>query len=94
MPCPCWIEWIIGSRKLSAIPPHRLLAINRGEREDILKVKLEGPDEENVKRIQARMVSNPRSIFAGQVREAAADGYERLLAPSIGRELRGDLTDT
>jgi uncharacterized protein len=80
--------------KLSAIPPHRLLAINRGEREDILKVKLEGPDEENVKRIQARMVSNPRSIFAGQIREAVADGYERLLAPSIERELRGDLTDT
>jgi uncharacterized protein len=80
--------------KLSAIPPHRLLAINRGEREDILKVKLEGPDEENVKRIQARMVANPRSIFAGQIREAVADGYERLLAPSIERELRGDLTDT
>jgi uncharacterized protein len=80
--------------KLSAIPPHRLLAINRGEREDILKVKLEGPDEENVKRIQARTVTNPRSIFAGQVREAVADGYERLLAPSIERELRGDLTDT
>jgi uncharacterized protein len=80
--------------KLSAIPPHRLLAINRGEREDILKVKLEGPDEENVKRIQTRMVSNPRSIFAGQIREAVADGYERLLAPSIERELRGDLTDT
>jgi uncharacterized protein len=79
--------------KLSAIPPHRLLAINRGEREDILKVKLEGPDEENVKRIQARMVSNPRSIFAGQLREAVADGYERLLAPSIERELRGNLTD-
>jgi uncharacterized protein len=80
--------------KLSAIPPHRLLAINRGEREDILKVKLEGPDEENVKRIQAHMVANPRSIFAGQIREAVADGYERLLAPSIERELRGDLTDT
>jgi len=78
--------------KLSAIPPHRLLAINRGEREGILKVKLEGPEEENVKRIQARTVSNPRSIFAAQIREAVADGYGRLLAPSIERELRGDLT--
>jgi uncharacterized protein len=39
------------------------------------------------------MVSNPRSIFAGQLREAVADGYERLLAPSIERELRGNLTD-
>ena len=78
--------------KLSAIPPHRLLAINRGEREGILKVKLEGPEEENVKRTQARTVTNPRSIFAAQIREAVADGYERLLAPSIERELRGDLT--
>ncbi len=80
--------------KLNAIPPHRLLAINRGEREGILKAKLEGPDEENVKRTQARTVTNPRSIFANQIREAVADGYDRLLAPSIERELRGDLTDT
>jgi uncharacterized protein len=78
--------------KLNVIPPHRLLAINRGEREGILKVKLEGPDEELVKRIQARMVTNPRTLFADQIREAAADGYKRLLAPSIERELRGELT--
>ncbi len=79
--------------KLGTIPPHRLLAINRGEREGILRVKLEGPGEELVKRIQARAVANPRSIFADQVREAAADGYRRLLAPSIERELRGESTE-
>ena len=79
--------------KLSAIPPHRLLAINRGEREGVLRAKLEGPDEELVKRIQARTITNPRSIFADHIREAVADGYQRLLAPSIERELRAELTE-
>jgi uncharacterized protein len=79
--------------KLSAIPPHRLLAINRGEREGVLKVKLEGPDEEILELIAARAVTNPRSIFADQVRQAVADGYKRLLSPSVERQLRGELTD-
>ncbi len=80
--------------KLSAIPAHRLLAINRGEREGILKIKLEGPDEELVKRIQARLVSNPKSVFSDHIRAAVADGYQRLLSPSIERELRGESTQT
>ncbi len=79
--------------KLSAIPPHRLLAVNRGEREGILKVKLEGPDEELVRRIQAHMITNPKSVFSDHIRAAVADGYQRLLAPSIERELRGESTD-
>lgn len=80
--------------KLSAIPPHRLLAINRGEREGVLKAKLDGPDDELVQTIQARMVKNPRSVFTTHLRQAIADGYKRLLAPSIENELRGELTDT
>jgi uncharacterized protein len=78
--------------QFSKIPPHRLLAINRGEREGILRVKLEGPDEALITRIQSRTITNPRSIFSDQIREAVADGYKRLLAPSIGTELRGELT--
>ncbi|MBE7474165.1 MAG: RNA-binding transcriptional accessory protein [Anaerolineae bacterium] len=80
--------------KLSAIPPHRLLAINRGEREGVLKVKFDGPDDELIQTIQARMVKNPRSVFTTYLRQAIADGYKRLLAPSIENELRGELTDT
>jgi uncharacterized protein len=79
--------------KLTNIPPHRLLAINRGEREGVLKVKLEGPDDELVADIQRRKISNPKSIFTDQLRAAIADGYKRLLAPSIETELRGDVTD-
>lgn len=78
--------------QLSQIPPHRLLAINRGEREGILKVKLDGPDEALIENIQKKMVTNPRSIFSDHIREAVADGYKRLLAPSITTELRGELT--
>ena len=78
---------------LKAIPPHRLLAINRGEKEGVLKVKLEAPTDEIVADILSRYVKNERSIFASQVREAAIDGYQRLIAPSIERELRNARTD-
>ncbi len=78
--------------KLAAIPPHRLLAINRGEREGILKARLEGPDEALVQYIQKRTVTNPRSIFTDHIRQAVADGYKRLLAPSLETELRGEVT--
>ena len=81
------------SEKLSLVPPHRLLAVNRGEREGILKVKLEGPDDAIVAGIQKRVVSNPRSIFTTHVKQAVADGFARLLAPSIERELRNEVTE-
>lgn len=80
--------------KLGDLPPHRLLAINRGERDGVLKVRLEGPDEALVAAIQKRLITNPKSIFTDQIRQAVADGYKRLLAPSIETELRGDRTDT
>jgi uncharacterized protein len=78
--------------KLSQIPPHRLLAINRGERAGVLRVKLDGPEGELVNRIQNRLVTNPGSIFGDHIREAVADSYKRLLAPSIETELRGEVT--
>ena len=78
---------------LKAIPPHRLLAINRGEKEGVLKVKVEAPVDEIAAEVEDRYLKNLRSIFAPQVREAAADGYKRLIAPSIERGLRGTSTD-
>lgn len=79
---------------LKSVPPHRLLAINRGEREGVLKVKLDAPDDDLIARIQKYRVKNPKSIFAEQIRAAIADGYKRLLAPSIETELRGEVTDS
>ncbi len=78
---------------LKAIPPHRRLAINRGEKDGVLKVKVEAPVDEIVAKVEGRYLKNKRSIFAPQVREAAADGYKRLIAPSIERGLRGASTD-
>ena len=78
---------------LKAIPPHRLLAINRGDKEGVLKVKVEAPVDRIVADVEGRYLKTKRSIFAAQVREAAADGYKRLIAPSIERGLRGSSTD-
>jgi uncharacterized protein len=79
---------------LSKIPPHRLLAINRGERDGVLKVKLDSPDDDLIARIQRQVITNPKSLFTDHLRAAIADGYKRLLAPSIETGLRGELTDT
>ncbi len=78
--------------KLADIPPHRLLAINRGEREGVLKVKVDAPDDAILAEIEARVIIRP-SIFADQIRAAIADGYKRLLAPAITRELRSERTE-
>jgi len=78
---------------LKTIPPHRLLAINRGEKEGVLRIKVEAPVDVIVAEVEGRYLKNRRSIFAPQVTEAAADGYQRLMAPSIERELRGTSTD-
>ncbi len=78
---------------LRAIPPHRLLAINRGEKEGVLKVNVKAPVDRIVAEVEGRYLKNRRSVFAAQAREAAADGYQRLIAPSIERGLRGASTD-
>jgi uncharacterized protein len=81
------------SEPLKDIRPHRLLAVNRGEKEGVLKVKVEAPVDEIMAAVEGRYLKNEGSIFAAQAREAAADGYKRLIAPSIERELRGTRTD-
>jgi uncharacterized protein len=81
------------SEPLKGVRPHRLLAVNRGEKDGVLKVKVEAPVDEIMTTVEGRYLKNKRSIFAAQAREAAADGYKRLIAPSIERELRGSSTD-
>ena len=74
------------------IAPHRILAVNRGEREEFLKVSLEVPDEKALELIRKAFVRNS-TASAGQVAEACADAWERLVFPSLEREIRNDLTD-
>jgi uncharacterized protein len=76
------------SEPLRTIPAHRLLAINRGEKEGSLRVRLELPIEEALSMPRSRYLRDLASIFAGQMETAIEDSYERLLAPSIEREAR------
>ena len=74
------------------IAAHRILAINRGEREEFLKVSLEVPDETALDMIRKGFVRNS-TPSARQVSEACADAWDRLVFPSLEREIRNDLTD-
>ena len=71
---------------------HRVLALNRGEREEFLKVTVE-IDEALANQTICRAVINPPSACCEQVREAAKDAWSRLIEPSLEREIRSELTD-
>jgi len=78
---------------LRTLPPHRILALNRGERLDCLKVAMTAPTDEILARVERRTIVNPKSIWADPLREAVADAYKRLIAPSIETEIRSALTE-
>jgi len=76
---------------LAALPPHRILAIDRGEREGVLRVDVEANHEAFMATLQRRYA--PGSGWVDElIRDAIADGYKRLLAPAIERELRAELS--
>lgn len=74
------------------LPPHRTLAINRGEREELLKVSLDVPADK-IHDYMARQVIRGESIVKETLRLTVEDAYKRLIAPSIEREIRNELTD-
>lgn len=79
------------SEAARSIPNHRILAINRGEREGKLRVRVRVDGEAAAERLQRRYPRR-RGPFASELNAAIADGYKRLMAPSLERELRVDLT--
>lgn len=74
------------------VPPHRILAINRGEKEGILQVKLEIPEDTVYRTVLSKIIMNPQATGIGVIERAAADGLKRLLYPSLEREVRNELT--
>jgi uncharacterized protein len=78
---------------LRQMVPHRILAINRGEKEEFLKVQVETAVEEMVGEIEKIHIKNEKSIFTQYLKTAIADSYKRLIAPSIEREIRNELTE-
>ena len=78
---------------LSKIPNHRVLAMNRGEKEKKLKVKVAVDAEQMHSVIAGSIIKNEKNIFFGLLQETIADAYKRLMAPSIEREMRNLLTE-
>lgn len=79
---------------VSKIAKHRILAINRGEKEDFIQVKIEVPEEKIINWLKSQVITNPSSITSKYVEMAAEDSYKRLIAPSIENEVRNDLTQS
>lgn len=78
---------------VASIPSHRLLAINRGEREGVLAVKLALPEERCIGALLRLYPADPESPLAPHLREAVEDSYRRLVASAIIREIRTALTE-
>ncbi|MDW7662868.1 MAG: Tex family protein [Bacillota bacterium] len=81
------------SEGVSKIANHRVLALNRGEKEKKLKVKLISPDEQIVEQIKIRQIGNTMALTTDYLISAIEDAYKRLIAPSIEREIRSILTE-
>lgn len=77
---------------LKYIPSHRILAINRGEKEGFLKVSLEKPEEKILKYIE-RDILKGETQFTQMLKDTILDSFKRLIEPSIDREIRSDLTE-
>lgn len=72
---------------------HRILALNRGEKEKFLTVKIEAPEERILRFLKKKVITKENPITGPVLQEVAADSYNRLIAPAIEREIRNDLTE-
>lgn len=82
------------SEKVSKIPSHRILAINRGEKENFLKVKIEKPEDLIIGFMEKDIIKlNPNNQFVDILKNTIQDSFKRLIEPSIEREIRSDLTE-
>lgn len=79
--------------KVNRIVPHRVLAINRGEKDDVLKVNVQAPEERIFTRLEKRVIKKESSPVASYFKAIIHDAYKRLIAPSIEREVRQLLTE-
>ena len=75
------------------IKPHRILALNRGEKEKILTVSIDVNKDEIIAYLEKKMIKSDKSFVTSYVKNAINDSYKRLIGPSIEREIRSDLTE-
>ncbi len=79
---------------IASIPGHRILAINRGENEKFLTIKVEAPEERILIYLEKQIITNDNEYTTPYLKECIADAYDRLIAPAIEREIRNTLTET
>ncbi len=79
--------------QIKKILPHRILAINRGEEEKVLTVKVIAPEEELLRYLYAQVIQNKNPYTEDFLKSAVDDGYKRLIFPSVEREIRNELTE-
>ena len=79
--------------KVRDIKPHRVLAINRAEKEKVITVNIDVNKEDIINNLKSKIIKNDKSIVTDIVIDAINDAYKRLIEPSIEREIRSDLTE-
>ena len=79
--------------QIKHIKPHRILAINRGEKEGVLSVKINIKTEEIESFLKSKIIKNPKSLVCPLVENSIKDSLKRLILPSVEREIRSELTD-
>ena len=80
------------SENVNKLPSHRILAINRGEKEEFLKVKIEKEEEIILEKIEKDIIKG-ETQFTNYLKDTIQDSFKRLIEPSIDREIRSDLTE-
>lgn len=78
---------------LQKLAGHRVLALNRGEAEKVLTVKIEAPEEDIIRYLEKKIITRENPNTTPVLKDVIADSYKRLIAPAIEREIRNDLTE-
>lgn len=81
------------SEKLSTLPGHRILALNRGENEKVLTVKIQAPEERILRYLETKVIVKDNPNTNEYLKATVEDSYRRLIAPAIDREIRNELTE-
>ena len=81
------------SEAVKKVPGHRVLAINRGEAEKVLTIKISVDEEQIIKYLESKVIVNNNENTVPQLKEAITDAFSRLIFPSIEREIRNELTE-
>ena len=84
----CLAPWVN-----SRLAGHRILALNRGEKEKFLTVKVEAPEEDILRYLEKKVIHKDNPVTTPVLKAAAEDSYKRLIGPAIEREIRNELTE-